>query len=160
MIPWFVARIFVFQNGEYSLYSVHAGQDNVKSSNKHWFKRLALIRKLNFEGFMNFEAFINFWFNYEAIWCSCTSMLTQRHCFQRSVGTDFALRPLLSPDPLLLLLTGETMAWETKGSGIIEFFNWLFTIKNSWREVKNATTLSHILLKHLSLHTWRLESRI
>ena len=54
MIPWFVARIFVFQIGEYSLYSVYASQDNVNSSNKQQFKRLALIRKLNFEGIMNF----------------------------------------------------------------------------------------------------------
>lgn len=54
MIPWFVARIFVFQIREYSLFSVYASQDNVNSSKKHRFKRLALIRKLNIEAIINF----------------------------------------------------------------------------------------------------------
>ena len=54
-------------------------------------------------------------------------MLTQHHCFQQPLGTEF---PLDFPEaifvPIALIATvlaGETLTSETKGSGVMGFLN-------------------------------------
>ena len=93
-------------------------------------------------------------------------MLTQRCCFQQPLGIEF---PLSFPEAIFVTIA--LIATRSRrnlgirndgvwGNGIFEIFGifyWLFKTKNSWTEVKNATTLSYILLKHLILHTWRLQ---
>ena len=93
-------------------------------------------------------------------------MLTQRHFFHQPFGTEF---PLNFPEAvffvsiaLIATLTRRNLGIRNEGvlgHGIFEFIskNFLCLRKSSWTEVKSAATLSYILLKHLSLHTWRLE---
>ena len=87
-------------------------------------------------------------------------MLTQRHCFQQPLGTEFPLdfpEAIFVPIALIATLSRRNLGIRYEGvwgHGIFEFIGiFIGCLRQRILERNNATTLSYMLLKHLLLHT-------